>query len=1179
MKINTLFILIILISFKLNAQCNISESGIINTLCYHNGSDGDGSDDVIRFDLNPIGLDLGSSYSVSVSSGSISPLNASYGEYTSFELQAGSAGAGNVTLTITDDNDGTCTFNELIIDPGNCVSTVVIPPCVKCPDGALTFNLDMWEQPIGSEDYLSTLGTTPLQMSTIQTKYVSEIPIARGSQIMYEIPEGLKSGPVTLNISDAVAWDGYAGRSANGQHNERYKLVFFKDGSIVGETDYTGGALTGGVDADSIMDNARSDYWRGPLGDGGSSNQEITLANGLDDILIVHYGHATYGENDNNINSLLPTGFCITYYSSSSLVDYGDAPESYEDASHEINEGIKLGSVIDGEDAQQYDNNSHGDDRNSYDDEDGIIFIGGNNGTQGKTQEITITALNRIYNTAYIIGWMDFNGDGVFDNSTERIVNQSISKNANYQIFNLSFNIPNDAIIGNTHARFRIASDVVSPVGHGNPNNSEDLGEVEDYPYSITDCSIYSLSPILMYDFKEGSGTDIEDVVNDEMQIPLHILDATTTWIPSGGITTTTNNNIRAKDSIPEAWYEPIISSQALSLEAWVSPANTSQTGPARIIEFNAAMSGCSIDFSLNQSGGQFNTRYRNSSGFSSVNFGTATTGTHHLVVTLDNNFLTCYVDGVQVLQNASNVDFSNFCSGTFITIADQHNGSREWSGNIYRISSFDKILSPSDVTALYNSGISCAEKVGIGNLVFVDENDDDSFTEGEGKANVVVELYLSTDDPLTDSPIKTTTTDSDGVYYFNELEEGNYLVHIPPSQFNVSAVLQDCYSFSSNGLDDNIDNDDNGIDPTDILIEGVTSPIIQLSADLEPTNKDSETGFRNNRDAFDDDNSDLTVDFGFKVDYSLCGLSWEDTDKDGVYNGADAGLDSVKVYLFTDADVLVDSTFSRENGFYYFHGLTTGSYYLEFVDSTNSLKVDFLTATYKNSVSNILSDAGDSDIDPVTKRTDVFFFNGTEVCEIGGGFSRIALPVEYLYFNGYNNDCNNIISWATASEENNNYFIVEYSSDGENFFPIERIKGNGNSVEKIEYSFIHNDVKSNETYYRLKQVDFNGTYEYSNIILINNNCYKEILESIIIYPNPTYSEINISNVNQNLQIDNEVLIHIIDVNGKVVHSDTYLFDGNINIDLEHLLNGIYFINMNIGTSNISNIIIKEDGK
>ncbi|HAI16606.1 MAG: hypothetical protein CMP05_02565 [Xanthomarina sp.] len=102
--------------------CAISNSGISNISCNDNGTTTDDTDDYITFNLNPTGSTLGTNYNVSVSSGSISPTTAAYGSVTTFTLQNGSAGAGDVTVTLTDDTDGTCILNQLITDPGSCIS-------------------------------------------------------------------------------------------------------------------------------------------------------------------------------------------------------------------------------------------------------------------------------------------------------------------------------------------------------------------------------------------------------------------------------------------------------------------------------------------------------------------------------------------------------------------------------------------------------------------------------------------------------------------------------------------------------------------------------------------------------------------------------------------------------------------------------------------------------------------------------------------------------------------------------------------------------------------------------------------------------------------------------------------------------------------------------------------------
>ncbi|MBL7787894.1 MAG: SprB repeat-containing protein, partial [Chitinophagales bacterium] len=113
------------------ALCNLTASGLADVTCNNNGTTADASDDYISFTLNPTGTTLGSSYVITVSSGSITPTTAGYGQTTTFQLQNGSAGSGNtITITITDDIDTNCKVQVDIPDTGSC-STPSCPP-IKC---------------------------------------------------------------------------------------------------------------------------------------------------------------------------------------------------------------------------------------------------------------------------------------------------------------------------------------------------------------------------------------------------------------------------------------------------------------------------------------------------------------------------------------------------------------------------------------------------------------------------------------------------------------------------------------------------------------------------------------------------------------------------------------------------------------------------------------------------------------------------------------------------------------------------------------------------------------------------------------------------------------------------------------------------------------------------------------
>jgi hypothetical protein len=111
-------------------------------------------------------------------------------------------------------------------------------------------------------------------------------------------------------------------------------------------------------------------------------------------------------------------------------------------------------------------------------------------------------------------------------------------------------------------------------------------------------------------------------------------------------------------------------------------------------------------------------------------------------------------------------------------------------------------------------------------------------------------------------------------------------------------------------------------------------------------------------------------------------------------------------------------------------------------------------------------------------------------------------LPVELLYFSAQNKDDYVLIKWKTAAEINNNYFLLQKSIDCETFETIASIQGAGNSTEPIEYSYIDSEIKNDILYYRLIQVDFDGTSETFQTVVVNTN--KNLNEfSLTIYPQP----------------------------------------------------------------------------
>jgi hypothetical protein len=133
---------------------------------------------------------------------------------------------------------------------------------------------------------------------------------------------------------------------------------------------------------------------------------------------------------------------------------------------------------------------------------------------------------------------------------------------------------------------------------------------------------------------------------------------------------------------------------------------------------------------------------------------------------------------------------------------------------------------------------------------------------------------------------------------------------------------------------------------------------------------------------------------------------------------------------------------------------------------------------------SSAIADQSGIGTEPITiKRTGLTGFS-----EFGGGVADNPLPVELAYFKGTLTDNGIKLEWKTLTEKNNDYFVVEKSNNSIDFAEYIEIQGHGNSNVPIEYQFEDNQPVIGDNYYRLKQVDFDGNYQYSQIIGVKNN-------------------------------------------------------------------------------------------
>jgi len=165
------------------------------------------------------------------------------------------------------------------------------------------------------------------------------------------------------------------------------------------------------------------------------------------------------------------------------------------------------------------------------------------------------------------------------------------------------------------------------------------------------------------------------------------------------------------------------------------------------------------------------------------------------------------------------------------------------------------------------------------------------------------------------------------------------------------------------------------------------------------------------------------------------------------------------------------------------------------------------------------------------------------------GAACDALLPIKLVSFIATSKENEVDLYWQTTSEINNHYFEIEHSQNGIDFKSIGRIEGAGNSNALLDYHFVHEDVSPSLHYYRLKQVDYDGQYSYSDIVSV---FVKREVNDVSIYPNPATNIININGADG-------LYYALYDLVGRQVHNGQ-ISDDSISID--HLATGMYYLHL-----------------
>ena len=175
------------------------------------------------------------------------------------------------------------------------------------------------------------------------------------------------------------------------------------------------------------------------------------------------------------------------------------------------------------------------------------------------------------------------------------------------------------------------------------------------------------------------------------------------------------------------------------------------------------------------------------------------------------------------------------------------------------------------------------------------------------------------------------------------------------------------------------------------------------------------------------------------------------------------------------------------------------------------------------------------------------------------GGFSGGAgatdmnaaiLPVELTQLSAEPTGKSIMVKWETAREESNDYFAVEHSTDGAVFREVGRVAGAGFSEAATRYAFDHRGAASGLNYYRLRQLDLDGTAHLSNVV---SAVYAGPAAAVSLYPNPVSDRLYLS-----AAASGEVTVR--DLSGRSVLRVAATALGQGGLDVSELAAGVYFL-------------------
>lgn len=285
--------------------------------------------------------------------------------------------------------------------------------------------------------------------------------------------------------------------------------------------------------------------------------------------------------------------------------------------------------------------------------------------------------------------------------------------------------------------------------------------------------------------------------------------------------------------------------------------------------------------------------------------------------------------------------------------------------------------------------------------------------------------------------------------------------------------------------------------------------------------------------------------------------IFWSNYNKDSIQHIISLSPVDMRNCIFQDQSALVSNSFTKTNTLNAYPGFRDT---LDLIGPDNKWKTsDDGMALFASSIA---INSGDSSLISTAIFSD--FVGNRRIVSSNidiGAFEYVdslGLPVKLINFNANPDHSYVRLSWTTLYEKNNDHFEIERATDTglNDWETIAKVAGKGTSLTPVRYKHLdHIDISEQTLYYRLKQVDHDGRYEYSSVIAV----YIEPVENAsfaTIYPNPTCGSFTIRMENrpiQGLAVYNSI--------GELVYTESIKHNiDTLDLDLQNQAPGIYIV-------------------